>query len=257
VVTNARPPSILSYFDAYSVATGKPTVVGAPDQKAEYSTQEEVGYRYQSAINLSIAYFHNILQNHQVNTIVNQNGALVQSYISAGSEAIEGVDAEIGVRPWHNFSPYMSAQYLHATTESDIQSGNDFLPTKGMVAVRSPTWQAAAGLTYDDGSLFAVVTAKWVDWQYSTFMDDQKMPGYSQVDFGVGYHLPDLWFAKRPTIQVNVTNLRNKVYLGSVGSPTLNALPTVGVRGTLISPSQPGYYESAPTIAVLTLKSDF
>jgi iron complex outermembrane recepter protein len=257
VTTNARPPTVLSYFDAYNVATGKPTSIGSQNQKAEYSTQEEVGYRYQSALNFSMAYFHNVLRNHQVNTIVNSNGALVQSYISAGSEAIQGVDGEIGLRPWHNFSPYISAQYLHATTLSDIQSGNDFLPTKGMVAVRSPTWQAAAGLTYDDGSLFAVVTAKWVDWQYSTFMNDQRMPGYSQVDFGVGYHLPDLWYAKRPTIQLNLTNLGNKAYLGSVGSPTLNALTTVGRRGSLISGSQPGYYESASFIAVLTLKTDF
>jgi iron complex outermembrane receptor protein len=257
VVTNARPPSILSYFDAYNVSTGKPTGVGAPAQKAEYSTQEEVGYRYQSDINLSVAYFHNILKNHQVNTIVNQNGALVQSYISAGSEAIEGVDAEVGVRPWHNLSPYVSGQYLHATTESDIQSGNDFVPTRGMAAVRSPTWQAAAGLTYDDGSLFAVVTAKWVDWQYSTFMDDQRMPSYSQVDFGVGYHLPDLWYAKRPTIQLNLTNLGNKAYLGTVASPTLASRATVGRLGTLINPSQPGYYESAPLTVIATLKLDF
>ena len=86
-----------------------------------------------------------MLQNHQVNTIINQNGALLQSYIAAGSEDIEGVDAEVGLRPWHNFSPYVSAQYLHATTESDIQSGNDFVPTKGKVAVRSPSWRGRRG----------------------------------------------------------------------------------------------------------------
>jgi iron complex outermembrane receptor protein len=257
LTTNARPPSVLSYFDAYNVSTGKPTAVGYQGQKAEYSFQQEVGYRYQSEVNVSIAYFHSVLQNHQVNTIVNQNGSLVQSYISAGSEGIEGVDGEVGLRPWHNFSPYISAQYLHATTLSDIQSGNDFVPTRGRVAVRSPPWQAAAGLTYDDGSLFAVVTAKWVDSQYSTFMDDQRMPSYSQVDFGVGYHLPDLWYAKRPTIQLNLTNLGNKAYLGSVASPTLNARATIGQRGTLIGASQPGYYESAPLMAVVTLKSDF
>jgi hypothetical protein len=44
---------------------------------------------------------------------------------------------------------------------------------------------------------------------------------------------------------------------GSVGSPTLNALTSVGRRGSLISGSQPGYYESASFIAVLTLKTDF
>ena len=88
-------------------------------------------------------------------------------------------------------------------------------------------------------------------------MDDQVLPAYAQGDLGVGYHLPDLWYAKRPTIQLNLTNLGNKAYLGSVASPTLNATPTLGRHGTTINASQPGYYEAAPLMAVVTLRTDF
>ncbi len=258
LVTNARPPApITTYQDVFNVATGKETTAGVPNAKSEYSFQQEVGYRYQSAINFSIAGFHNRLINHQVNTIVNQNGANVQSIISAGTESIYGVDAELGVRPFHNFSPYIAGQYLRATTDSDFAVGKDFLPTKGKIAVRSPKFIGSAGLTYDNGQLFATVTEKYSSSQYSTFMNNQSIPAYSQLDLGIGYRFSNFGFAKRPTIQLNISNALNDSHLGSVASPTGTAVATVGRNGTLIAASQPSYYENATFIAMVTIKSDF
>jgi iron complex outermembrane receptor protein len=257
IITNARPPAPgPTYFDVFNVSTGVKSTVGSTPN-AEYSVAEEVGYRYQSFLNFSVAGFHNHLTNHQVNTIVNQNGVQTQSQIAAGGESIWGANVEVGTRPWHNISPYVSGQYLHAVTDSDLPVGNDFLPTAGKIAVRSPEFMGAAGLTYDNGPIFGVVTFKYVGSQYSTFMDDQKMPAYNQVDIGAGYRFPDYMIAKRPTIQFNVTNLGHGSYLGSVGSPTGNAVATIGTKGTLIAASQPGYYTAAATTIVLAIKSDF
>lgn len=258
LVTNARPPApITSYEDVFSVATGKETTAGVPNAKSERSFQQEIGFRYQGTINFSIAGFHNRLTNHQVNTIVNQGGALVQSIISVGTESIYGVDGELGLRPFHNFSPYIAGQYLKATTDSDFAVGQDFLPTKGKTAVRSPKFIGSAGLTYDDGSLFATISEKYSSSQYSTFMNNQSLPGYSQLDLGIGYRLPNIAFAKRPTIQLNISNALNDSHLGSVASPTGTAVATVGRNGTLIAASQPSYYENSTFIALFTIKSDF
>jgi iron complex outermembrane receptor protein len=258
VVTNARTPTPgPTYFDTYSVTTGTKTLVGNQDAKSEYSIQEEVGYRYQDVVNFAISAFHNVLYNHQVNSIVNENGSLLQSTISAGTEQIEGVDAEFGVRPYHYFSPYISGQYLHATTESDLPVNNDFLPTSGKVAVRSPRYMGAVGLTYDDGSIFSVLTGRYTGSQYSTFMDDQKMPGFGQVDFAIGYRFPNFGFAIRPRVQLNLINVLDRSSLGSVASPTGNALPTVGRHGTLIRGSSPIYYENSTFTGMLTFRTDF
>jgi hypothetical protein len=231
--------------------------VGNQSAKSEYSFQQEIGYRYQDVVNFAISAFHNVLYNHQVNSIVNENGSLLQSAISAGTEQIKGVDVEFGVRPYHYFSPYISGQYLDATTASDLPDGNDFLPTAGKVAVRSPRYMGAGGLTYDDGSLFSVVAGRYTGSQYSTFMNDQKMPAFGQVDFAIGYRFPNIGFAISPRIQLNLINILDTSSLGSIASPTGNALPTVGRRGTLLGGSSPIYYENSTFTAMLTLKTDF
>jgi iron complex outermembrane receptor protein len=258
LVTNARPPTPgPTYVDVFSPATGTRTVVGNQSAKSEYSFQQEIGYRYQDVVNFAISAFHNVLYNHQVNSIINESGLLTQSTISAGREQIKGVDVEFGVRPYHYFSPYISAQYLDATTESDLQERNDFLPTAGKVAVRSPKYMGAGGLTYDDGSIFSTVTGRYVGSQYSTFMNDQKMPAFGQMDFAIGYRFPNIGFAIRPRVQLNLINLLDASALGSVASPTGNALPTVGRHGTLLPGSSPIYYENSTFTAMLTFKTDF
>jgi iron complex outermembrane receptor protein len=258
VVTNARPPTPgPTYFDTFSVTTGAKTLVGNQSAKSEYSFQQEIGYRYQDVVNFAISAFHNVLYNHQVNSIVNENGSLLQSAISAGTEQIKGVDIEFGVRPYHYLSPYISGQYLDATTASDLPIGNDFLPTAGKVAVRSPRYMGAGGLTYDDGSLFSVIAGRYTGSQYSTFMNDQKLPAFGQVDFAIGYRFPNIGFAVRPRIQLNLINLLDASSLGSIASPTGNALPTVGRRGTLLAGSSPIYYENSTFTAMLTFKTDF
>jgi iron complex outermembrane receptor protein len=258
LVTNVRPPPPTStYFDQYNISTGTKSFAGNTAQKAEYSFQQEVGYRYQSLINFSLAGFHNVLYNHQVSTIVNQNGFLIGSSLAAGTEEIYGVDAEIGARPWHNISPYLSAQYMHAETKSNLPVGNDFLPTAGKIGIRAPKFMAAGGLTYDDGALFGSITGKYVSSQYSTFMNNQTMPAYSQVDLSLGYRFPDVGFAKRPTIQLNLLNLADKPYLATIASPTGTAVATVGTKGTLIGASSPIYYVNAGLTALVTVKTDF
>lgn len=258
LVTNARPPSPgPTYMDVFSVTSGAKTTTGNMNTPMEYSFMQEIGYRYQGAINFSIAGFHNKLTNHQVNTIVLQDGVMTQSQIAAGGKSIWGANVELGLRPWHHFSPYVSGQYLHATTDDDLPVGADYLPTKGKVAVRSPEFMGSAGLTYDDGSFFSVGTLRYVGSQYSTFMNDQKMPAYATVDFSIGYRLPDIGALKRPTAQLNLINLTHGAYLGSVASPTANSVATIGRKGTLISASQPGYYMNSGFTVMGTLRTDF
>jgi iron complex outermembrane receptor protein len=258
LVTNARPPAPgPSYMDVFSVTTGAKTTTGNQNTKMEYSFLQEIGYRYQGFVNFSIAGFHNKLTNHQVNTIVVQDGVMTQSQIAAGGKTIWGANVEVGLRPWHNFSPYVSGQYLHATTDDDLPVGNDYLPTKGKIAVRSPKFMGAAGITYDDGSLFSVITFRHVGSQYSTFMTDQKMAAYNTLDFGIGYRLPDIGPMKRPTVQVNLTNLTEGAYLGAIASPTGASKATVGRNGTVIAASQPGYYMNSGFVAMGSIRTDF
>ena len=256
--TNTRAPVPISTFPTtYSVSTGKVTQAGNPGAKPEYAIGEEIGLRYYGAFHFDMALFNMNLTNHQLVALTYLNGAPVQQAISAGGETIRGVTAEIASKPFHGFSPYANAQYLHTTIDNNLAVNGDLLPTKGKTMVASPKFMANIGVNYTHGPFFANLAFKWVDSQYSTFMNDQSMPAYKTVDLGLGYHLPRILVFTKPTIRLNLSNLSNVSYLSSIASIQTNARPVTGIYGTKIAASTPSYYLSAPFSAMVTVGSEF
>ncbi len=256
--TNTRPPSPGStYPTSYSIATGKITQVGNASQKPEYSIGEEIGMRYHGIFDFDMALFNMNLTNHQLVSLLTLNGAQVQQAISAGGETIRGITAELALKPWHGFSPYVNGQYLHTTIDNNLAVGGDLLPTKGKTMVASPKFMANIGINYTHGPFFANLTFKWVDSQYSTFMNDQSMPAYKTVDLGLGYRLPKFSVFYKPTLRLNFTNLTNVAYLSSVASLQPAAKTTRGVYGTSIAGGTPTYYMTAPLAVMMTASTDF
>jgi len=246
-ITNARAPMPSNtYTTQYSVSTGAVTQQGLPSAKPEYTIGEELGVRYHGAFQASLALFNMNMTNHQIATLANVNGALVNQAISAGGETIRGVTAEIATRPYYGFSPYVNGQYVHATMDNDLKYGNTVYHTAGKAMVQTPKFMANIGINYQHGPFFANLSFKWTDSQYSTFLNDQSMPAFKTVDVGLGYRLPSYRFLHAPVIRLNFNNLSNVHYLGSVASPTVSA-----------KVSQPGYYLAAPMSALMTISTDF
>ncbi|WP_218061578.1 TonB-dependent receptor, partial [Ameyamaea chiangmaiensis] len=235
-----------SYTTLYNVSTGAVSQQGLASVKPEYTIGEELGLRYHGAVQASVALFNMNMTNHQISTLAVQNGALVSQAISAGGETIRGVTAELATRSYYGFSPYVNAQYVHATMDNDMTYGGKVYHTAGKVMVTTPKFMANIGVNYEHGPFFANLAFKWVDSQYSTFMNDQSMPAYKTVDLGLGYRLPSYWIAHAPTVRLNFTNLSNVHYLGSVASPTVS-----------YKVSQPGYYLAAPMTVMMTASTDF
>jgi len=255
--TNSRMPVTTStYLNNYNISTGGYAQFGNTKTKPEYSIGEQIGYRYYGLFNADVNLFNMNLTNHQVSSLQIINGSLVGASISAGGETIRGVSAEISTHSYYGFSLYANGQYIHTTLDNDIQVGNDLLPTKGKTMVESPKFMADLGLNYVRGPFFANLQFKWVDSQFSTFMNDESMPAYTTVDVGLGYHLPSYKFLRNPIIRLNFNNLSNVKYLGSVASVTTNAHPLRGIHGTTITGSAPSYYMSAPFAAMMTISTD-
>ncbi|MBB2158142.1 TonB-dependent receptor [Gluconacetobacter diazotrophicus] len=220
---NFRPPSTSNLYDAYSITSGKVVSIPNTELKNEYSIQEELGYRYQGAFIGSLTFYNYNFTNRQIATVVNENGSLVSTYMNAGGQTSRGFDAEIGMHPYHHFSPYASAEYLHATIDNNMVTANGTLPTAGKIAVRSPAWQAAVGLSYDDGTFFANGSMKYTGSQYGSFMNDEKMPGYITGDLALGVRAKHVWIAKAPEFRLNFINIGDTHFLSGVAYPTLNA----------------------------------
>ncbi len=252
--TNFRTPSESSLFNQYY--GGAIYVPAITNLKPEYSIAEEIGYRYNGATFTGTATFFNYnFTNRQIALV--EGGSQISESLNAGGQTTRGVDAEIGTQPWHHVSSYASFEYLHATIDSDIQSGSGALPTAGKTAVRSPHVQAAVGLSYDDGDFFGNIAIKFVDRQYSTFINDESIPAYVTLDTGIGYRLPSIGLKSRPELKLNLINLNEGDYLSGVATPTTNALPAVARNGTVVPGAAPAYYLSAGFTALASLRQNF
>lgn len=256
--TNFRTPAETALYDVYDPTSGALEQKGTSSLKNEYSIAEELGYRYADDLMVgTLTLFNYNFTNRQVATLVMLNGAPVQSTINAGGQTTRGVDVELGLRPWHHISPYVSGEYLHSTIDNDLYSGTELLPTRGKRSVRSPTLQAAAGLTYDDGHFFGVMTVKYTGHQYATFMNDERMPSHVTGNLALGYRMKDVSVLHAPEFRMNFINITNQHYLSGVADPTLNAHDTLGRRGSVVSGQAPDYYVGGGFAALFTASTGF
>ncbi|MBV9509661.1 MAG: TonB-dependent receptor [Caulobacteraceae bacterium] len=251
VSTNFRTPSEATLFDGYS--GGMVSAVANANLKPEYSVAEDIGYRYTGArLTASVSVFNYNFSNRQVATLI--DAGTVNESVNAGRQTAHGVDLEAGLRPWRHFSPYVAGEWLHSIDDSNLPYNGGFLPTAGKTSVRSPKFQAALGLNYDDGRLFGDIDVKYVDAQYSTFMDDEAIPSYATVNLALGYRLPQAG-ALRPEIKVNIVNLTGLNYLASVANPTPSAAIASPPPSAVIT--APTYYLSGGRAAMVTLATAF
>jgi iron complex outermembrane receptor protein len=259
IVTEIRiPVPITTYPNTYNVANGTVSQIGLSTLKPEYSLGEEIGYRYHDKLfTIDVAAFNKKLKNHTVVSLAFLNGAGINTAINAGGLQMRGVTAELALSPIHGFSPYVNAQYLHTKTTSDLQVGTDFLPTAGKEGVNAPKFTATIGLNYDHGPFFGNILFRHTDSQYSTFMNDEKLPGYETIDLGVGYRLPEGFVGKETVIRLTVTNLGNKPYLSTFSSVTPTALTRTGINGTTIAGRAPSYWLGSPRAIMGTFSTKF
>lgn len=256
--TGFRAPSgISNYNDRFSVATGKQNRNATSDTRPEYSIGEELGYRHTGAINLSASVFNYNFTNRQISTTSTLNGAQVSESINGGGQTARGGQLEISLKRWHHFSPYLSGQYIHATIDNNLKSGDDYLPTRGKKAIRTPTFSGSIGLSYDDEHFFGMATVNYVGPTYSTFMNDERIPGFTTANLSMGYRLKKVGFAKSPQIQLNLMNLGQPGYLSGVNSVSFNAKPTTGVYGTRIAGRAPSYFVGGGFAGIVSLSTGF
>jgi len=252
--TDFRTPSEQTFFNQYY--QGSQTYNANTNLKPEFAISETLGYRYQGEKFMgSVSFFNYNFTNRQISTLGGTTGQQNLS-INAGGQTSRGVDVELGTRAWHHISLYGSMEYLHATIDNNIQNGTDYALTAGKTAIRSPEFQAAIGLNYDDGTFFGQFNLKYVGRQYTTFMNDEHLPSYVTPDLSVGYRLPKFGLRSRTVMQLNFINM-GSTYLSGVASPTIAAHDTTGRYGSVISGSAPTYYLSAGLAMLFTAKQAF
>ncbi len=271
--TSFRTTPNYALADAFSTSNGSKTSVGTANQDAERSIGVELGHRFQGELfATSFSVFGNQYENRQVSTyLIDENGNSVSSFTNAGKVTSYGVQAEVGTRPlWGGFRPYASLALMKSRMENNLptttlQGGtykSDWYATAGKELPKTPNIMAALGVDYDDGHILGNMSVKYVGPQYSTFMNDERMPGYARVNAGIGYRFDDVALGqknalKKPEIKLSLYNLFDSRQLTGVSSTKTNAAATTSVLGYNISGSAPQYYMGEGFAAMVTFKAAF
>lgn len=207
--------------DLYTVKSTLNTV-NIDNVQPETTTNYEIGYRYQaSRLMASVALWDTEYQNRII-TSYDPTTNLSQDR-NVGAVQLYGVDAQIGAQPIKGLSLIGSLSYAHSRLKDNIvgDSAGDIEPLKGKQQVETPDWTVSGRASYEIADFVLGLQGKYVGKRYVTDLNDLAAPSYVTFDADLRYKLDRI--LARSYIQLNVVNLFDKRYLGSLNSkPTDN-----------------------------------
>ncbi len=187
--------------------------------KPETSTSYQLGYRYLGE-NLQAAL---ILWNSQVkNRIVSSFDLDTNTYFDHNVKGINfsGVDFEFNYKATDELNLYANAGYDHARITSDIPVGGGFAPTTNKQLSETPKWTLRGRVQYAViPELRFAIESEYTSRRNQTEDNNAFVPDYYTVNADVAYDLDKLGLVGS-SLRLNVDNLFDKHYFGSLGTQT-------------------------------------
>ncbi|MDX2233970.1 MAG: TonB-dependent receptor [Hyphomonadaceae bacterium] len=231
----------------------------------------DIGYRYYGArYQGQFAVFLNSYKDRIQTAFDPDSGLNIDR--SIGDVDVQGAEASLGGQIFEGFNLYANATYLKAELQSDLfvsrAAGADgvlrtaddvlgFLPTKGKQLTETPEWTAGVRGSYEFGPFAIGLEGKFVDTRFITDVNDQEVDAYTVFDLDFSFDLEEALGVKDSVFQININNLFDEDYLGSLGS-TSNAFATT-YRGvtTAASTFTPTHQPGAPQTIVVSFRNRF
>ncbi len=251
----------------------QPFVAVAP----ETSNNVDVGIRYTSSkVQASFGAFYNRFKNRIVTSFDQQAGISVDRNI--GTVQIKGLEASLDIKPFEWFSFRGFGSYIDGKLKDNIQlgvttagqngatvSGLPILAlTAGKELVETPKWQYGYRAQVKLEPISVGVNFKHVSSRFATDLNDLKVPSYNTVDLDARLSFKKYGLDK-VFLQLNVNNLFNEKYLGSISSqislPTNIAGQVTGIGSgnafTIPGGANPTFAVASPRAVSATLQIGF
>jgi iron complex outermembrane receptor protein len=249
VAKNAKAPGNFVFQSA--MVNG---VLVTPHVEAETSTNLDVGYRYMGeTVVASGSLFSVDFKNRLTSAWDPVNAVKVETNV--GSSTTRGAEAEVGVDLGHGFGTYNSISYTDSKMNENAPTSTAAMvmqPTAGKQMPNAPKMMAGMALKFAQAGFTSAISAKYTGMIYSTYTNDESVPGFTTVDLDFGYRFVGTTTLKNPTIRLNVSNLFDKQYLNmSGGSGSVITLNATGANA-----SSPQYYMGAPRFVSCSVSVD-
>ena len=174
---------------------------------------------------------------------------------NVGSVEIKGLEGQVGGRITQELSVAASATYTDAKYQDPllVVKPNVYAPINGKQLVETPKIMFGGRINYEEGPFSFGIQGKYTGKRYATDMNDLAVDGYALFDLDMRYKLDAV--LKNSYIQLNIWNLFDKKYYGSLGTQvTAASAATKTLYGIT---NQPYGYIGAPRTAQATFRVDF
>jgi iron complex outermembrane recepter protein len=214
------------------------TEITRPTPESEMTKSYDIGWRLNHPTNIASLALYYIDYTNRIVTTFNA----VEGYSedrNVGDVKVQGFDAQIG----HRFGDLVTLTASASYNDSELQGSlNPALDGKQLVETPEWTYAARMDMNITEDLTFGV-QAKKVGDRYSTDLNDEIAPAYTvvDVDLNYGFKFPGL---ERAELQLNVTNLLDEEYFGTISA---------GTGGTSV-----GFFSiGAPRTFVASIRFDF
>jgi iron complex outermembrane recepter protein len=261
-----RPFDNVSIYASFAQGLSAPrtdNLYRAPNVTVQPETTDnfDVGIRYTTGmVRASFGGFLNKFKNRIVTAFDPDTGISVDRNV--GRVEIKGLEASLGVTPFPWFSFNGFASYIDARYKDNVvASATVTLPLIDKRLVETPEWQYGYRASFKYGPVALGLNYKSVTKRYATDLNDVFVPGYSTFDADLRFNLKQ-WGLEKTFVQVNVTNLFDTQYLGSINSqpslPTNAAGLVPGLATTAnIGGSNPTFQVGSPRAISVSLQVGF
>ncbi len=232
--------------DNYYGVIIKDGVVKAANPLPETNKTIELGYRFTAPTFTAQA---DVWAQKYENRIVSSYDPDSDSYFdrNVGSVDLKGFEASAAYAPSSKLSLYGGLTYTKTEILDNYASGaTATVNTKGKALPEVPDWMGTFGVVYKPFADFTFsLNGKYVGKRFATDLNDLSTPAYTTWNGSVRWDLPEVAFTKPGTyFQLNVINLTNEYYYGSISS-------------TVAASNNPSFNVGAPRTVMLSLHTKF
>ena len=216
-----------------------------PTIKPEIGNTVDLGYRYSSSVVSGSLAVWSTDFSHRIERAYDEELGFSTS-TDIGDVKMSGINAEIGVRPIDNLSLYASASMTDSEILSDVPTSSTAVAkTKGNKLNKYPESTASLRADYDLGAWSFGLQGKYTGERFTTLMNTEKAPSYTVADADVRYTFKDTGALKNLYLQLNVYNLGDTRYLG-----TISVNDPFATAGQL-------FQQGAPQTVFLSINAEF
>lgn len=204
-----------------------------------------VGEGYEASLALYDVKFDNRL------LVISQCSGIVgcpSAYANVGSVTSRGAELAMNFRltdqlRWNNSLSYNRSRY-----DDDYMDGATVVHTRGKTVVDTPKQLFFTELAWVAGPWDLRASANYTGKRYYTYVNDASVPSYWLVNAAAAYDFGKLGYMQDLKLALNITNLADKKYFGSIGTNGFIASDPNGQFATL----QVGAPRAAMLTATLT-----